>query len=66
MNDVYLELIKPQNLRSKIKDFEDWLELGTLEDLKCTLKVFETEEMFEECVIIKNKVDEYFRTRNRD
>jgi hypothetical protein len=61
MNDAYLEIIKPQNLRPKIKDFGEWLDLGTLEDLKCALRVFETEEMFEDCVIIKNKIDKYER-----
>jgi hypothetical protein len=61
MNDIYLELIKPQNLRSKIKDFEEWLDLGTLEDLKCALKAFETEEMFEDCITIRNKINNYER-----
>lgn len=61
MNDTYLELIKPQNLRSKIEDFEEWLDLGTLEDLKCALKAFEIEEMFEDCITIRNKINNYER-----
>lgn len=40
------------------KEFEDWLSLGTKEDLKHTLKAFEQSELYEYCVIIRDKIKE--------
>lgn len=62
INEMYIEIIKPQKIRSHFKlnsEFESWLETGSKQDLICTLKVFEEAEMYEDCVIIKNKINEY-------
>ena len=59
INTLYLQLIEPENIRSHFKtndEFISWLETGTIEDLKCTLKAFENAEMYEDCVIINNLV----------
>lgn len=65
MDELYLELTNPQVLRPKIENFSEWLDLGTLEDLECTLKAFELEEMFEDCVLIKNKIDLWKQDLNK-
>ena len=57
INEVYEKLIEPKNIRShfkSIEEFESWLETGTIDDLKCTLKAFEDSELYEDCLIIKN------------
>ena len=57
INEAYGKLIEPKNIRShfkSIEEFESWLETGTIEDLKCTLKAFEDSELYEDCLIIKN------------
>ena len=59
INETYEKLIEPKNIRSQFKsveEFKSWLETGTIEDLKCTLKAFEDAEMYEDCVIINNLV----------
>ena len=59
INEAYQEIIEPKNIRGQFKsieEFESWLETGTIEDLKCTLKAFEDAEMYEDCVIINNLV----------
>ena len=59
INEAYEKLIDPKNIRSQFKsveEFKSWLETGTIEDLKCTLKAFENAEMYEDCVIINNLV----------
>jgi hypothetical protein len=59
INEVYLELINPINLITNFKtqdEFKDWLDLGSKEDLKHTLKAFEECELYEHCQIIKNKI----------
>lgn len=59
INEVYEKLIEPKNIRShfkSIEEFESWLETGTIEDLKCTLKAFENAEMYEDCITINNLV----------
>lgn len=59
INEAYEKLIEPKNIRIYFKsteEFESWLETGTIEDLKCTLKAFEDAEMYEDCVIINNLV----------
>lgn len=61
INSIYKELIKPENIRSFFKtneEFESWLDTGSNEDLKHTLKAFEDAEMYEDCVIIKNKIND--------
>lgn len=60
INKIYENIIEPQNIRSYFKskeDFASWLDTGEVEDLKCTLRAFELNEMYEDCVIIKNKLD---------
>lgn len=57
---AYEELINPIYIRSLIKTeerFYEWCEMGTIEDLKNTLKVFEEAEMYEDCAIIKKALD---------
>ena len=59
INSIYEKIIEPKNIRShfkSIEEFKSWLETGTIEDLKCTLKAFENAEMYEDCVIINNLV----------
>ena len=59
INEAYEKIIEPKNIRShfkSIEEFESWLETGTIDDLKCTLKVFEYAEMYEDCIIINNLV----------
>lgn len=59
MNDIYLEIIEPNKIITNfetIEDFEEWLELGTKEDLLATLKAFEEAELYEYCQIILNRV----------
>ena len=56
---AYRDLIRPQNLIKYISDFEEWLDLAEdIESLKATLTAFEKEEMYEECVIIRDKIEE--------
>ena len=59
INTLYLQVIDPKNIRSHFKtndEFIAWLETGSIEDLKCTLKVFEDAEMYEDCITINNLV----------
>lgn len=59
INSLYKQIIDPKNIRSQFKseqEFISWLETGTIEDLKCTLKAFEDAEMYEDCLIINNLV----------
>ena len=59
INEAYEKLIEPKNIRShfkSIEEFESWLETGTIDDLKCTLKAFEDAEMYEDCITINNLV----------
>lgn len=60
MNKVYQEVVNPRNLFPKIPDFGAWLDLAEdVESLEATLKAFEKEEMYEECIVIKDKMDEW-------
>ena len=62
INEAYQKIIDPKSLRLHFKtkeEFESWLKTGSLQDLKCTLQVFENEEMYEDCILIKNKIDEH-------
>lgn len=59
INEAYEKLIEPKKIRSQFKsveEFKSWLETGTIEDLKYTLKAFENAEMYEDCVIIKRLI----------
>lgn len=59
MDDAYLAIINPKRLLQSFEtrqSFEDWLDLGTREDLIFTLKAFEEQELYEICLIIKNKI----------
>ena len=62
IDEAYQKLIEPQNIRSHFKsedEFVSWLETGSIEDLKCTLKVFENAEMYEDCVIISKEINKH-------
>ena len=56
------ELIKaPINIRRVMpenKDFIEWLNTGSIDDLKATLKAFEEVQMYEDCRIISNVLNE--------
>jgi hypothetical protein len=55
INEKYLEITNPLNIKSFFKtdnEFISWLETGSIEDLKHTLKAFENEELYEDCIII--------------
>lgn len=65
INEQYKNLIQPQNLIKHIDDFDAWLDLAECEkDLVCCLSVFAAEEMYEQCLIIKNKIDANKRKYN--
>ena len=60
INRKYLERIEPENLLEHINNFEEWLDLAeTKQDLICTLKRFEKAGLYEQCIIIKNKIEDY-------
>ena len=56
------------NLFKSMDDFEDWARTGSATDIRCTLDLFETEELFEHCEILlkiyKEKTDEQFNERD--
>lgn len=57
---MYKRIIKPSNLVKGIKNFDEWLNLATCKkDLECCLKAFEDDELYEYCVLIKEKIDNY-------
>ncbi len=41
-----------------MEDFEDWARLGTAEDLLVTLKLFEKDELYEHCIVLKKIYNE--------
>jgi len=58
---AYEELINPIWIRSLIKTeerFIDWCNEGTISDLECTLIFFENEQMWEDCAIIRNVIQQ--------
>ena len=58
--EKYIQIINPKYLIKYFKTqerFEEWLMLGTKQDLLCTLKAFEKEEMYEQCILIKQFID---------
>lgn len=62
LNQIFEELIVPTNFIKNFKeesDFKEWCEMGTVEDLLCTLERFkEYEELYEYCAIIVNIIKE--------
>ena len=65
INNMYEEVINPDFLRPKIKDFDEWLDIDMegnhYKDLQSTLIAYEKAEMYEDCIIIKDKLDNYGR-----
>ena len=62
-NKLFEGTIEPQKLISNFKDEKDfinWLSMGSLEDIQCTLKVFEKAEMYRVCGIIKKYIEKYY------
>lgn len=65
LENLYLELIDPQEFIKNFKTKEEFIlflridSTGThIEDLECMLKVFEEEEFYEYCILIKSILDE--------
>jgi len=60
IEEIYLELISPQNFRSNFKTkraFIEWLEFGTIKDLECTLEKFVESQMFEDSCLIRDVIN---------
>jgi hypothetical protein len=58
-NIAYRNLISPSNLFSSEKEVMDFLNIeSTVEDLKAFLLACEQEELYEYCLLIKNKLNE--------
>lgn len=69
INQIYEEIIEPKNIRGFFKtipEFESWLDTGSVQDLKCTLKAFEDAEMYEDCIIINQKIKDAISNANTD
>lgn len=63
IEEAYEYLVQPQNLIKHIEDFEEWLDLAEdKESLEAALRAFEKEEMFEQCVIIRDKIEKWEHT----
>lgn len=60
LEDVaYRNIISPSNLFSSKEEVLDFLKIeSTIEDLESFLKVCEEEELYEYCLLIKNKIHE--------
>ena len=59
LQKIYEYISHPRNLLKYFKtreDFIKWLDLGSKEDLECALEAFEKEELYEYCVIIRDKI----------
>ncbi len=53
-------ILHPPNFVKTFKDKEEfthWLKLGSIEDLQNLLAIFEQEEMFEYCILIKKEIE---------
>ena len=51
----YEDFVEPNKIINHFKTDEEflrWCDLGTIEDLRCTLKAFEDAELYEYCRII--------------
>jgi len=60
IEEIYLELISPQNFRSNFKTkraFIEWLEFGTIKDLECTLEKFVESQMYEDACLIRDMIN---------
>jgi len=63
---AYDDLTKPANIRAHFKTEEEfvwWLEMGSSSDLDHVLKVFENEEIYEDCVLILQMINEKKRCK---
>lgn len=60
LNQAYEELCEPSYIRSiqTEEQFIQWCNIGTGKDLECALKVFELAEMYEDCILIKQVLEE--------
>ena len=60
LNQAYEEMCNPRYIRSIQSDeqFEQWCNIGSVQDLECALIVFEKAEMYEDCLIIKRIINE--------
>jgi len=62
LNPSYESISPPQILRPLIKDFNQWLDIdfeGThIRDLEYALQKFENAEMYEDCILIKQVLEE--------
>jgi predicted methyltransferase len=60
LNQRYAELIDPINFIKLFKttdEFIEWAQLGTAEDLICTIAEFEKAELYEYCDILRQVHD---------
>lgn len=58
MEEQYQRAINPKTLFKSLDDLRDFLEIPcTKKDLQCMLKIFEEEELYEECEIIFQKMN---------
>lgn len=58
---LFKNIIEPNNFIQNFKDekeFCEWLDMGSVEDLECTLKVFEKAELYSICSIINKYIKE--------
>lgn len=62
LNPSYESILPPPILRTLIKDFNQWLDIdfeGThIRDLEYALQKFEKHEMYEDCILIKQVLEE--------
>lgn len=57
---AYEHITEPCNIREQFdyNGFVEWLREGSIGDLQCTLIAFENSEMYEDCIIIKQIINE--------
>lgn len=59
-NDKYEQIINPRNLFDSKEEFLEFISTDpTKENLQSTLTICEQEELYEFCVIIRDKLKEY-------
>ena len=59
-NDKYEQIINPRNLFNSKEEFLEFINTDpTKENLQSTLTICEQEELYEFCVIIRDKLKEY-------
>jgi len=62
LNQKYTELINPINfikLFGTTDEFIEWAQLGSTEDLLCTISEFEKAELYEYCGILRQVLDSF-------